>query len=140
MCSSRTFHESGVAADHRAVVLFGVLGHQRILFGVEEGFTAVVVKRRGLFAQGAEQLDDGILAGPRRPGRGLGILVDVVAIGTEALEGAASCGQRLAVDAPQVLEHRVHRVPQAVDVEAVETDLALGVDRAVPVVQPLGRA
>src|SRR5215471_6968369 len=76
------------AADHRAVVVLGVLDHERVLLGVEGGFALRPWKAGGASHLG-EKGNDLVLAGRIHPTSRSRILLCARSIGLEALEGAS---------------------------------------------------
>src|SRR5581483_11017548 len=66
-----------------------------------------------------------------------GVPLHVLAVRLEAAEGAQRRADRVRIDATQVTEHLVQRLPQAVNVQPVEAGLCPFVARVVPAAQPL---
>src|SRR5260221_1408362 len=105
--------------------MLGVLDDQRVLLGVEPSLAAIVGISAALAAQLGQQRDDLVFARFVDPARRQRIFLFVAAVGLEALEGASGRRKRLRIGSPQVTEHLVERIPQAVHIQAVEAGLAL---------------
>jgi hypothetical protein len=62
-----------------------------------------------------------------------------LAVGLEAAKGALGGGERLRVRPLQIAHQRVQRLPEAIDIEAVEADLPPFVEALIVPFQPLGQ-
>ncbi len=115
----------GAAADHGAVVVLGVLHHQGILLGVEVPILSVTGKRLGRAAEFGEQLHHMAFTRRIRPLRRPRVFLDVLAIRLEALKGATGGRESIGKMFAKVSEHVIQRIPEAVDIQAVEADSLL---------------
>lgn len=104
---------------HGAVVSLGVSHHQRVLLGVEARLEVIPILREPV-AELREHLDYLVLARGGDESRRPGVLSNVLTVRLEALVGAPGGIDRSRIYAFEVLDHRLHRVPQAVDVHPVE--------------------
>src|SRR3569833_2920085 len=66
-----------------------------------------------------------LLTGGRDPSRGAGVLLHVFLIRLETAIGPPRDTSRFGIDALQVVADLLHRVPEAIDIPAVEPDFAL---------------
>src|SRR5215210_5121286 len=110
------------ALDHGPIVPFGVPRHERVLFGSELGLASVLGMLRSPAKELGEHRHDLVLAGGWDEGSGLGVLSGAPTVGLETLVGPLRGLHSVRVLPLQVLHYRVQRLPQAVDVEAVEAD------------------
>ena len=120
-----------VAAEHRAVVALGVLHQPRVLLGVEDVVLGERAARSPLLGGAPAQLDRAARPPPPRTAAssprpvgiavGLAVLAEVVEAGVALAARAAAASGSTSVE---VAEHRLDRGVQAVQVEAVEADLA----------------
>src|SRR5215216_3279577 len=122
---------------HSAVVSLGVSHHQRVLLGVEARLEVIPILREPV-AELREHLDYLVLARGGDESRRPGVLSNVLTVRLEALVGAPSGIYRSRIYAFEVLDHRLHRVPQAVDVQPVEAYPLLLQEPVVVPPKPLG--
>ena len=128
-----------VAADHDPVVVLGVGRHLGVLDGVE-CFLVVVARAEDPAPHLAEQGHDVGLAGVRDQPRAPGVLVRVLVVRQEALPGAHGGGHGVGLVLLEPGDDLAQRVPERVDVQAVEADpfrqRPAGVPGAQPVQEP----
>ncbi len=131
-----------LAPVHRPVVVLGIAHQPRILLGVEVVVLRDPAVAHGIFGRMAAEVDKlgdhlvlASLAQLERGGKAIGL--GVVAVEVKAGVAVARALGRLGVDLVQIGNHGRHRGVQAIEVQAVETDLRrAGPDRVVVVAEP----
>jgi hypothetical protein len=128
------------AAEHRAVILFGVLRQPRILLGEKELLLGDAAVEVGVFTGAAFQidklLDDGVLARFDNTCRHrVAVRMRVAGKMIETRVARASAPGRLRIHLVEIPDDGLHRRIQAVEIEPVKTDLVLRVP-VVPAAQP----
>src|SRR5919199_4459524 len=125
------------SSHYGAVVALGAPHHQRVLLGAEARLGVIPILREPV-AELREHLDYLVLARGGDESRRPGVLSNVLTIRLEALVGAPGGIDRFRIYAFEVLDHRLHRVPQAVDVQPVEAYPLLLQEPVVVPSKPLG--
>ena len=120
---SRTFHDAGAAADHRPVVALGAGHHLARSARPRSGRRRPAAIWERACASSRDDL------GPRTGGHepaGQRVLLRVLAVRLEAAVGVPRRRQLCRVVRGRVVDDRLHRLPQAVDVQPVEADPGCG--------------
>ena len=119
----------GAAAEHRPVVGLGVVDHAGVLLRIEELVAGQPVAERqpigGASAQLGQLLQHAALAvGPQAEGDGVAVGLRLVGQVVEAGIARAGTLRRFRIDAVEIAHDGLHRIAQAVQVEAEEADAA----------------
>src|SRR5215216_7312434 len=122
---------------HGAIVSLSVPHHQRVLLGAKARLGVIPILRE-LVAELREHLDHLVLARGGDESRRPSVLSNVLTVRLKALVGAPGGIDRFRIYAFEVLDHRLHRVPQAVDVQPVEAYPLLLQEPVVVPPKPLG--